>query len=240
MKLEMFKRFQPLLNADDGLDIGGTGVEEQEVAEPVVEEGVEEQEPAEPVVEGKTERDSAFAEMRRTIESLQRRNAELEEQSSQYDQTLGLFFEGDNKIAAARAHYEGVPTEQIVAQMEAARKAKETEERIAALEAENNKLRFNELKARDLEELRGNGITDIKDVQELGDDFFRYRANGLSAVDAYEFVKRKAGTPPKSMGKIQTSPAEKEYFTRDEVMSMSSEERFKHVDKIRRSIPKWK
>ena len=35
-----FKRF-PMLDADDGLDIGGTGAEEPEVAEPVIEEGVE-------------------------------------------------------------------------------------------------------------------------------------------------------------------------------------------------------
>ena len=43
-----FKRF-PMLDADDGLDIGGTGAEEPEVAEPVIEEGVEEPEVAEPV-----------------------------------------------------------------------------------------------------------------------------------------------------------------------------------------------
>ena len=242
MMLEMFKRFTPLLNADTGLEVGGveSGVEEPEVAETVDEEGAEEQEPAEPVIEGKTERDSAFAEMRRTIEGLQRENAELKTKSTQYDETLGLFFDSENKIAAARAHYEGVSEQEIIARMEAAQREQETQTRIQTLEAENNRLRFNELKAMDLQELRAAGITDVKDVQDLGDAFFRYRTNGLNAVEAYEFIKRNEVTPPKSMGKIKTSPAEKEYFTRDEVANMSSEERFKHIDKIRRSIPIWK
>jgi hypothetical protein len=240
--LKMFKRFEPFLDADDGLDVGGaeSGVEEPEVAETVEEEGVEEQEPAEPVIEGKTERDSAFAEMRRTIEGLQRENAELRTKSSQYDETLGLFFDSENKIAAARAHYEGVSEQEVLNRMEAERKQQEAQSRLEALEAENNRLRFNELKAMDLQELRAAGITDVKDVQELGEAFFRYRTNGLNAVEAYEFIKRNEVTPPKSMGKIKTSPAEKEFFTRDEVASMSSEERFKNVDKIRRSIPSWK
>ncbi len=240
--LKMFERFAPFLDADTGLEIGGaeSGVEEPEVAETVEEEGVEEQEPAEPVIEGKTEQDSAFAEMRRTIESLQRENAELKTKSNQYDETLGLFFEGDNKIAAARAHYEGVSEAEIIARMEAAQKEQESQARLEALEAENNRLRFNEAKARDLQELRAAGITDVKDVQDLGDAFFRYRTNGLNAVEAYEFIKRNEVTPPKSMGKVKTSPVEKEFFTRDEVLAMSSEERFKHVDKIRHSMAKWK
>ena len=40
---EMFKSFQPMLDLDGGGG-AGTGVEEPEVAEPVVEEGAEEQE----------------------------------------------------------------------------------------------------------------------------------------------------------------------------------------------------
>ena len=59
-----FKRF-PMLDLDDGLDIGGTGAEEQEVADPVIEEGAEEPEVAEPV---RNDSDSAFAELRRRAE----------------------------------------------------------------------------------------------------------------------------------------------------------------------------
>ena len=41
-----FNKF-PLMDADDGLNVGGASEETQEVAEPVVEEGEEEQEAAE-------------------------------------------------------------------------------------------------------------------------------------------------------------------------------------------------
>ena len=49
-----FKRF-PMLDADDGLNIGGTGAEEPEVAEPV-----------------KNDSDTAFAELRRRAEEAER------------------------------------------------------------------------------------------------------------------------------------------------------------------------
>ena len=240
---EMFRRFQPMLDLDGGGG-AGTGVEAPEVAEPVVEEGAEEQDLAEPVIEdaeptGKNDQDAAFASMRRELEELRRRNAELESSNTQYDETLGLWFEGDNKLAQAKAHYEGKPVEQILADMETAKQAQETQKQLDALKAENETLRYNQLKAQDLAELKAHGVKDIKDVEELGEAFFKYRANGLSPKEAYDFIKMKEGTPPKSMGSIKSSPAEKEFLTRDEVMSMSSEERFKNVEKIRKSMVKW-
>lgn len=236
---EMFRMF-PLMDADDGLSIpsGEQGAEEPEVAETVIEEGVEEQEPAEPVI-GKTDADSAFAEMRRKLEEMERRNAELEEQNNQYNETLGLFFEGDNKIAQARAHHDQIPVEQVIASMEADRKAKEAQSRLEALEKENDSLKFNSLKAQDLTALKAHGVADLKDVEELGEAYFIYRSNGMSATEAYDFLQARKGTPPKSMGKPKTSPPEKEFFTRDEVMSMSSEERTKNAQKIRESMRKW-
>ena len=235
--LKMFRMF-PYMDADDGLDIGGQGEEVQEVAEPAVEEGVEEQEIAEPVI-GKTEADSAFADMRRRLEEMERRNAELEEQNTQYNETLGLFFEGDNKIAQARAHHDQVPVEQVIANMEAVKREKEAQTRLEALEKENNNLRYNSLKAQDLAELKAHGVTDIKDVEELGEAFFIYRSNGMSASEAYDFMQSRKSIPPKSMGRPKTSPPEREFFTRDEVMSMSSEDRFKNAQKIRESMRKW-
>ena len=226
------------MEADDGLNIGGQGAEAPEVAEPVIEEGAEEQEVAEPV-ETKTEADSAFAEMRRKLEEMERRNAQLEEENSQYNETLGLFFEGDNKIAQARAHHDQVPVEQVIANMEAERKEKEAMSKLEALQNENNTLKFNSLKAQDLAALKEHGVTDLKDVEELGESYFIYRSNGMSAAEAYDFIQMRKGTPPKSMGKPKTAPPEKEFFTRDEVMAMSSEERTKHALKIRESMRKW-
>ena len=225
----------PMLEEDDGLNIGGTGEEEQEVAEPVNEEGVEEQEAAEPV----NKSDSAFAELRRRAEEAERKVNELEARNAEYDETLGLFFDGDNKIAQARAYHDEVPVEQVVANMQAAREREEMQSQNESLKAENDLLRYNQMKAQDLAELKEHGITDIADVEELGEDFFRYRANGLSASEAYDFIQMRKPKPPKSMGKVEPSPTEKDFFTRDEVMAMSSAERFKHIDKITASMKKW-
>lgn len=225
----------PMLEEDDGLNIGGTGEEEQEVAEPVNEEGGEEQEVAEPV----NKSDSAFAELRRRAEEAERKVNELEARNAEYDETLGLFFDGDNKIAQARAYHDEVPVEQVVANMQAAREREEMQSQNESLKAENDLLRYNQMKAQDLAELKEHGITDIADVEELGEDFFRYRANGLSASEAYDFIQMRKPKPPKSIGKVEPSPTEKDFFTRDEVMAMSSAERFKHIDKITASMKKW-
>ena len=225
----------PMLEEDDGLNIGGTGEEEQEVAEPVNEEGGEEQEVAEPV----NKSDSAFAELRRRAEEAERKVNELEARNAEYDETLGLFFDGDNKIAQARAYHDEVPVEQVVANMQAAREREEMQSQNESLKAENDLLRYNQMKAQDLAELKEHGITDIADVEELGEDFFRYRAIGLSASEAYDFIQMRKPKPPKSMGKVEPSPTEKDFFTRDEVMAMSSAERFKHIDKITASMKKW-
>ena len=211
----------PMLEEDDGLNIGGTGEEEQEVAEPV------------------NKSDSAFAELRRRAEEAERRVNELEARNAEYDETLGLFFDGDNKIAQARAYHDEVPVEQVVANMQAAREREEMQSQNESLKAENDLLRYNQMKAQDLAELKEHGITDIADVEELGEDFFRYRANGLSASEAYDFIQMRKPKPPKSMGKVEPSPTEKDFFTRDEVMAMSSAERFKHIDKITASMKKW-
>ena len=229
-----FKRF-PMLDADDGLDIGGTGAEAQEPAEPVIEEGAEEPEVAEPV----NKSDTAFAELRRRAEEAERRVNELEARNAEYDETLGLFFDGENKIAQARAYHDEVPVEQVVANMQAAREKQEMQSQNETLKAENDLLKYNRQKDLDLAELKQHGVTGISDVEELGEAFFRYRANGLTASEAYDFIEMKKPKPPKEMGDVKPSPTEKEFFTRDEVMAMSSAERFKHIDKITASMKKW-
>ena len=67
---------------------------------------------------------------------------------------------------------------------------------------------------------------------------------GLSATDAYFAVKSKeaATTPsaPKEIGKVNSEPPEKDFFTKEEVDAMTSEQRYKNADKILASFSKWK
>lgn len=235
----MFKGFQPFLEADDGLNVAGTGEEVQEIAEPAVKEGVEEQEVAEPVETGKTESDAAFAQMRRDLEAANRRIAEMEQTAGEYEDALGLFFQGDNKAAQARAYHDDVPLERVIADMEAAREKKTLEERLQAVEQERNNLLLANLKAQDLKALHDAGYK-VENLDDLGEDFFAYRGMGIDAVRAYEGLQLKKGKAPKSMGAVKTATPTRDTFTREEVEAMSSADRVKNYDKIRKSMAKWK
>ena len=98
--------FETLVSQEEGL-----GAEEPEVAEPdneVETLGAEEPEVAEPV---RTEQDAAFAQMRRHNEELERQLAEAQRQSKEYEDALGLFFDGEDKSLQAQAYATQRPLE---------------------------------------------------------------------------------------------------------------------------------
>lgn len=81
-----------------------------------------------------------------------------------------------------------------------------------------------------------------KSVEELGDQFVRLCAAGISPLSAYEAIraeKNRGAKQPPSMGDVKPSSGGKDYFTRDEVKAMSQEEVHKNYDKIRESMKKW-
>lgn len=235
----MFRSFAPFLDADDGLDVGGTGVEAPEAADPVDEVGEEEQEVAEPVNEtGKTDSDAAFAQMRRDLEAANRKALEAENQRAEYEQALGLFFDGENKVAQARAYHDNIPLEQVISDMENARREKDLETQLESIQKERDALLLENLKAQDLRELAAAGYK-LESVDELGSDYFAYRGMGITPVQAYEGLQLKKGTKPKAMGEVKQATPERETFTRDEVERMSSAERVKNFDKIRKSMSTW-
>lgn len=178
--------------------------------------------------------DSAFAEMRR-------RNKELEARVAELDSTLGLFFDGDNKVAQAKAHYEGITVEEAQAQIDEANAASTLKEENEELKEQLNALQYEKNKADDLQAIRkAHPEADIKDVEDLGEKFFSFRVMGIDAVDAYEAITLKAkNKPPKNMGKVKTSAPEKDYYTSEEVDAMSEAEVKKNFDKIRASMSKW-
>lgn len=235
-----FRRF--LLDPDEGLSGGDnieeTGEEEMEIAEPSDESGEEETEVAEP---SEDKSDRAFAEMRRNLEEAQRRVSELEAQNSDYEEALGLWFEGDNKVAQAHAHYEDISLDEAISNIQQKREINQLRAEKEALEEQRNQLEFKNLKAQDLKEIKeAHPDVSIKDVEELGEDFFKYRSMGIDAVSVYEAIQMKKGVPPKPMGKVKTSsPSKSGFYTRDEVANMSKSEIHKNFDKIRESMNKW-
>ena len=209
-----------------------TGEEAEDVAEPLDEEGEEETEVAEP---SEDKSDAAFAQMRRDLEAAQRRADELEE-------ALGLWFEGDNKAAQAHAHYEDITLDEAISNMEQKRALNQLEAEKADLEEQLQQLQFENLKAEDLKAIKSaRPDANIKDVLELGEEFFKYRTMDIDPVTAYDAIQLKKGVPPKSIGKARTgAPTKTGYFTREEVKAMSPSQISKNFDKIRESMSKWK
>ena len=247
--MKSFIGFNPLRNEDAGLDGGDyteesvveTGEEAEETAEPLNEEGEEEQEVAEPAEE-ESKSDAAFAQMRRELEAAQKRAEELEAQVKEYDDALGQWFEGDNKVAQAHAHYEDIPHDEAIRNIEQRREINQLRAEKEALEEQRNQLEFNNLKAADLKEIKAKyPEASLKDVEELGEKFFKYRAMEIDAVTAYEAIQMAKGQPPKPMGKAKTgAPQKTGFFSREEVEAMSPSQIHKNFDKIRESMGKWK
>ena len=241
---KMFNRLHPFMDADDGTEINGVEESEemQEVADPADdEEGEEEQEAADPAEDEQDKSDSAFADMRRRLKEAEERAAQLEAEREEYDNTLGLFFEGDNKIAQAKAHYEGISLEEAQSLIAKEREDRNLKAENKQLEDELNQLRYERRKADDLAAIKeAYPDADLKDVEELGEEFFAYRTMGISAVDAFNGIQMKKSKPPKSMGKAKTAPPEKDFFTKEEVEAMSQSEVSKNYDKIRKSMGRWK
>ena len=242
--------FTKHFDIDDGLDIAGAGAEEPEVADPVQsEEGAEEPEVADPVMdEGststRTDEDSAWAAMRRRAEEAEARQAEVEAQNAMMAEALGMYFEGDPMEMAiqARANATGVSPEIERARMQAEMERKTTEAENETLRSELQQIKIERMMEQGLAEIQQIDA-DVKDLTDLGADFPKYIAAGLSSVDAYFAVKAKESktkiNPPKPIGNVNTTKADSDYFTKEEVEAMSDEELEANLDVIERSWKKW-
>jgi len=231
-------------------DYESTSVETSEVAEPTEEvTGVEEQETAEPVSEEtveeepkRTEEDAAWARMRREAEqaradaeAAQRELAELRAREEAREATYSRLTGSDNGDIAAIAEATGMSEDEVLAEIEAAQESARKDLRIEQLEREVTSIQAERLMQEDLETIRKIDPS-LKSLTDLGEGYIEYVAAGLDPVKAYWAVKAEeqanTATPPKEIGKIQTSPAEKDYFTDAEIDAMSSEELEKNWKKI--------
>lgn len=241
-----FAKF-PMMDIDDGLSIG-TGVEEMEAADPSEsEEGVEEPEvadPAEEVTKGPT--DSAWAEMRRRAEEAERQAQEADERNQIMAEALGMYFPGEDPVEMAiqaRAAALGVDPEVERERFEIEREKEQLAEQNQTLEEQLNQMKIERLMEQGLSEIKAIDPS-VNDLSQLGADFPKYIAAGLTSTEAYFAVKAKEAktkvNPPKPIGKVESAPADSDFFTREEVDAMSDEELDKNFAAIRKSMSKWK
>lgn len=227
-----------------------TGVEVSEVAEPTEEEvtGVEEQETAEPVSEEtveepqKTEEDAAWARMRREAEqarkeaeAAQKELAELKAKTEARESTYSRLTGSDNGDIAAIAEATGMSEDEVLAEIEAAQESAQKDLLIEQLQNQVTSIEAERMMQADLEAIRKVDPS-LKSLDDLGEGYIDYIAAGLDPVKAYWAIKAEEqanhATPPKEIGKVETSSAEKDYFTDAEIDAMSSEELTKNWKKV--------
>jgi hypothetical protein len=252
-------------------------VEMQEVAEPV--EVVDTNESTQEVVEPETqapveepknegrdyEKDAAYASMRRSMEQAQKEREEslkqieaLKAERERLTNSFGLFgFKGnvDEIEDQAKAHYSGKTVEEVRNErLQAQKVIEEQQRREQETLAKDNQIKDlqRQLYARILDDdLKAIQAKDpsIKSLDDLGADFARMRATGVSVDVAYHAVKStleaNKKTPPPEMGKVNaTQKADKTYYTQDEVDAMiaANDKALDNpsvLEKIRKSMTKW-
>lgn len=231
--------FETLVPQEEGVEV--TDIADQ--SEEVEELGVEEQESAETA---KTEQDAAFAQMRRQNEELARQLADAQRQSKEYEDALGLFFDGEDKALQAQAHYNQRPIEEVRAEHEMESQLEELQNKNQSLEQQLLEQKAQALMNSDLLEIQ-KLHPEVKSIDELGKEYlaFRFSQMGeMGAEQAYQMAKvYKAQTTPKKppvIGSVSTQEKpQSDYYTREEVAAMSAEEVSKNYDTIRKSMEKW-
>ena len=214
-----------------------TGVEEQETAEPVSEETVEE-----PEETGKTEEDAAWARMRREAEqarkeaeAAQRELAELKARNEARESAYSRLTGNDNGEIAAIAEATGMSEDEVIAEIEAAQESAQKDLLIEQLQNQVTSIEAERMMQADLEAIRKVDPS-LKSLDDLGEGYIDYISAGLDPVKAYWAIKAEERanevTPPKEIGRVETTPAEKDYYTDAEIDAMSSEELTKNWKKV--------
>lgn len=232
-------------------DFESTSVETSEVAEPTEEvTGVEEQETAEPVSEetaepeekGKTEEDAAWARMRREseqakkdLEVAQKELAQLKASNEARESAYSRLTGNDNGEIAAIAEATGMTEDEVLAEIEAAQVSAQKDLLIEQLQKQVTSIEAEKLMQEDLEKIRKVDPS-LKSLDDLGEGYIEYIEAGLDPVKAYWAIKAEeqanAATPPKEIGRVETTPVEKDYYTDAEIDAMSSEELTKNWKKV--------
>ena len=218
-----------------------TGVEEQEVAEPVEVEEIAGSEPE----SGKNDQDTAFAEMRRAKEEAEAKAKETErelEQLKTYRGLLGRVSDSEVPEIDIVAQALGISPEELESQLEEEMQLSEIEKQNEQLSEELEAIKLEKAMQSDLVEIQKIDPT-VKDLNDLGEYYFKCIQAGMSGVDAYHATKFKESqtktTPAPEIGKVNQSETKKDFYTKAEVESMSAAEVEQNLEAIEKSMKKW-
>lgn len=232
----------------------------QEVAEPESEEEVAEQshEDNAKFQEFRHQREEAEArakEAEAKAEELQRELDEIKAQQSVKEEVYSQYLD-DESIDSIIADALGLTDEQYNAELEHREYVKNLEAKVAQYEAKAEEALQREQVARENEALTNQlaevnkldpSITNVLDFEEkfagLSHTPSDYLEKGLTLTETYWALKAELDahkrTPPPEAGGVKNEPTEKPFYTKDDVLAMTPEERTKHWKEIRESQQKW-
>lgn len=196
--------------------------------------------------QGRTKADAAFAEQRRRI-------AELEAEIAERDAAMADQEREDEKNeqlyqAVAFAREQGYTEEEIEDLIADIQEDQEKEDLMAQLQAENERLQ-DELLLQSVEQQAVSDLNTLKkidptlkDLDDLGEDYFKMRAADIDPVRAYyavkaadEYTKPQGAVPA---GRLNRAKQESEYYTSEELDNLSKDEIVRNWDKVQRSMDK--
>lgn len=238
---------------------------EQEVADPAEspEDGSNYQEVAEPESEEEVtaqshEDNAKFQEYRHRMEEaeakaeeLQRRIEEMEASEKVRNEVYSEYLE-DEDVDSAIADALGMSSEQLKAEIERRVYVENLEAELERFKAEKEEAERRAQEARENEALTNqlsavNKIDpSIKNVLDFEEKFAGlshtptdYLEKGLTLEETYWALKAEQDahkrTPPPEVGGVKNEPSEKPFYTKDDVLAMTPEERTKHWKEIRAS-----
>ena len=227
------------------------GANETEVAEPSeveADEQTDEQSEEEPADEQDSKTNAAFAEQRRRIAELEKELAERDKAKEQADREAEEQAELDEQVQAIvdYAKEQGLSDDEIEEVLDEFFEDHETDKELKRLQDEIDRrdeelvdIQLQQLAMQDLAEVQKID-PNIKDLDDLGDEFFRLRSLDIEPKRAYymihsadEQMKPHGAYAP---GKINQARQESDYYTSEELDNLSKEEMHANWDKVMRSM----
>lgn len=197
---------------------------------------------------GRTKQDAAFAEQRRRIEELEAEIAEMKEAEQQEKVNAEREAEKTEQLEAVInfAREQGYDDEEIEELIEEVMAEQEAEDEKNALIAERDALQDRLLELEVENTARSDLKTlqeidpDLNDLDELGDEFFVLRAQGIEPARAYHMIKSAdEKMKPKGAyapGRINKAKQESDYYTSEELDNLTDEEIDANWEKVKRSM----
>lgn len=226
----------------------------QEVANPESEETVTEQ---------SHEDNAKFQEYRHRMEDAERERDEIRRELEELkasqkvrDEVYSEYIDEDEDFNSVLADALGISTDELNARIEQRAEIERLKAENEMFRAEKEEALRREQEARDNEALT-NQLAEvqkidptIKSVMDFENKFeglshtpTDYLSKGMTLSETYWALKAEADatrrTPPPEVGGVKSEPTEKEFYTKEDVMAMTPEQRAKLWKPIRASQLKW-